>query len=108
MTGFRTYPTPTLMGEWEQATARVVRFLSDLPVRWDGRRVLVLGHVATCWGLECALNGADVRALVQSDLCGKRAGVLTRPVASRAAYPKPEVTLAQLDYVGARPFFYAR
>jgi broad specificity phosphatase PhoE len=52
---------------WRQATARVARFLSDLPLRWEGRRVLVLGHVATYWGLECALNGAELRLLVQGD-----------------------------------------
>jgi 2,3-bisphosphoglycerate-dependent phosphoglycerate mutase len=34
---------------WRQAVARVGRFLSDLPLRWDGQRVLVIGHVATRW-----------------------------------------------------------
>ncbi len=61
-----TEPYPN--GEsWQQATVRVERFLSDLPLRWEESRVLVLGHVATYWGLECALNGADLRALVQAD-----------------------------------------
>lgn len=41
---------------WLEAMGRVQRFLSDLPLRWDGRRVLVIGHVATLWGLEHALN----------------------------------------------------
>lgn len=52
---------------WQQATARVARFVLDLRLRWEGCRVLVLGHVATYWGLECALNGADLRSLVQAD-----------------------------------------
>ena len=74
---------------WEQATARVVRFLSDLPVRWDGRRVLVLGHVATCWGLECALNGADVRALVQSDFVWQEGWeFLLDPLPHKGGLPK--------------------
>jgi 2,3-bisphosphoglycerate-dependent phosphoglycerate mutase len=61
-----TEPYPN--GEsWQQATVRGERFLSDLPLRWEESRVLVLGHVATYWGLECALNGADLRALVQAD-----------------------------------------
>jgi broad specificity phosphatase PhoE len=52
---------------WQQATARVARFLSDLRLRWEGRRVLVIGHVATYWGLECALNGGNLRSLVQAE-----------------------------------------
>ncbi|HXW81724.1 MAG TPA: histidine phosphatase family protein [Acidimicrobiales bacterium] len=50
---------------WRQATARVARFLFDLPLRWEGCRVLVLGHVATYWGLECAMNAAELTSLVQ-------------------------------------------
>lgn len=52
---------------WRQATARVGRFLQDLPLRWTGSRVLVIGHVATRWGLECALQGADLRELIAAD-----------------------------------------
>ena len=37
---------------WRQATARVARFLEDLPIRWGGSRVLVIGHVATRWALD--------------------------------------------------------
>lgn len=36
---------------------RVERFLHDLTLRWEGRRVLVIGHVATLWGLERTING---------------------------------------------------
>jgi 2,3-bisphosphoglycerate-dependent phosphoglycerate mutase len=32
---------------WRQAVNRVGRFLGDLPLRWDGQRVLVIGHGAT-------------------------------------------------------------
>src|SRR6202011_1230367 len=45
----RAYPG----GEsWRQAVERVGLFLNDLPLRWDGQRVLVIGHVATRWALD--------------------------------------------------------
>src|SRR5215831_4885511 len=37
---------------WRQAVTRVGRFLDDLPTRWNDTRILVVGHVATRWGLE--------------------------------------------------------
>jgi broad specificity phosphatase PhoE len=56
---------------WRQATARVGRFLADLPLlpaqRWSGQRVLVIGHVATRWGLEIALLGAPLEDLINRD-----------------------------------------
>jgi broad specificity phosphatase PhoE len=45
---------------WRDAVARVGWFLSDLPRRWEGRRVLVVGHVATLWGLEHWLGGTPL------------------------------------------------
>jgi 2,3-bisphosphoglycerate-dependent phosphoglycerate mutase len=51
---------------WQQAADRVARFVADLPPRWTGRRVLVIGHVATRWGLEHSLAGASVEELVGS------------------------------------------
>jgi broad specificity phosphatase PhoE len=52
---------------WRQAVDRVGRFLSDLPTRWSGRRVLVIGHVATRYGLEVALSGARLVDLLAED-----------------------------------------
>ncbi len=52
---------------WRQATDRVGRFLVDLPLRWSGQRVLVIGHVATRWGLEIALLGTPLEDLVSRD-----------------------------------------
>ena len=46
---------------WREAIDRVGRFLADLPTRWDGKRVLVIGHVATRWGLDHFLNGRSPR-----------------------------------------------
>lgn len=52
---------------WRQAVARVGRFLNDLPLRWDDKRVLVIGHVATRWGLDHYINGAALENLIDAD-----------------------------------------
>ena len=52
---------------WRQATARVSRFLADLPLRWDGQRVLLIGHVATRWGLDHHINGTALEDLALED-----------------------------------------
>jgi alpha-ribazole phosphatase/probable phosphoglycerate mutase len=52
---------------WEQAVTRVGRFLDDLPLRWDGCRVLVIGHVATRWALDHLVNGVALDALCRAD-----------------------------------------
>jgi 2,3-bisphosphoglycerate-dependent phosphoglycerate mutase len=52
---------------WRQAVARVGRFLDDLPLRWDGQRVLVIGHVATRWGLDHFIHGATLEDLLEED-----------------------------------------
>lgn len=49
---------------WRQATGRVGGLLDDLPLRWDGRRVLVIGHVATRWGLDQRIGGVPLEDLV--------------------------------------------
>ena len=52
---------------WRQATTRVSRFLGDLPLRWPGQRVLVIGHVATRWGLDLALRGVRLEDLAAAE-----------------------------------------
>lgn len=52
---------------WRQAITRVGRFLTDLPLRWTGCRVLVIGHVATRWGLDHAIDGVLLEDLAQQD-----------------------------------------
>jgi broad specificity phosphatase PhoE len=60
--------TPYPDGEsWRQAAARVGRFLAELPTRWDGKRVLVIGHVATRWGLDHFLNGIPLEDLDRAE-----------------------------------------
>jgi hypothetical protein len=48
---------------WRQAVDRVGRFLADLPSRWNNKRVLVVGHVATRWGLDHFINGIPLETL---------------------------------------------
>jgi broad specificity phosphatase PhoE len=48
---------------WTQAVERVGRFLDDAPLRWSGQRVLVIGHVATRWGIEHRLMGRTIHDL---------------------------------------------
>jgi 2,3-bisphosphoglycerate-dependent phosphoglycerate mutase len=58
----------TLVGEsWRQAIARVGGFLEDLPLRWEGGRVLIIGHIATRWALDHYLRGVSLRTLVEGD-----------------------------------------
>ena len=52
---------------WRQAVARVGRFVADLPLRWGGQRVLVIGHVATRWGLDHLINGVPLENLAAQD-----------------------------------------
>ena len=52
---------------WRQAVARVGRFLGDLPLRWEGQRVLLIGHVATRWGLDHFISGVALEDLAEQD-----------------------------------------
>ncbi len=52
---------------WRQAVDRAGRFLGDLPLRWAGRRVLVIGHVATRWAFEHLIEQMPLEQLVAAD-----------------------------------------
>lgn len=52
---------------WRQAAARVGRFLGDLPLRWDGQRILVIGHLVTPVGLDHFIGGIRLEELVEQD-----------------------------------------
>lgn len=45
----------------------MVGFLADLPTRWTGRRVMLIGHLATYRALEHVTAGRTVRDLVAGD-----------------------------------------
>jgi 2,3-bisphosphoglycerate-dependent phosphoglycerate mutase len=49
------------------AVARVGGFLRDLPTRWAGQRVLVIGHEATRFALDHYLAGVALEDLVGAD-----------------------------------------
>ena len=52
---------------WRQAVSRAGRLLDDLPLRWQNRRVLVIGHVATRWALDHYLVGTPLETLIAAD-----------------------------------------
>ena len=50
---------------WRQAAQRVKCFVDDLALRWDGERVVVIGHVATRVAFDHYLKGVPLeQALV--------------------------------------------
>ena len=51
---------------WQQAIHRVGRFLEDLHLYWENKRVLVVGHVATRWAFEYYLNHVTLEDLIES------------------------------------------
>lgn len=59
--------TPFPNGEsYEQTTARMKSFLEDLKKNYDGKRVMVIGHRATQYGLDHLINGVTLEHLVSS------------------------------------------
>jgi 2,3-bisphosphoglycerate-dependent phosphoglycerate mutase len=52
---------------WRQAIHRVGRFLPDLRLRWEGARVLVIGHNATRWAFDHLLDGVALEDLLAAD-----------------------------------------
>jgi broad specificity phosphatase PhoE len=52
---------------WQQAVDRIGGFVGDLLPRWDGSRVLVVGHVATRVGLDHHLRGVPLTELVAAE-----------------------------------------
>ena len=52
---------------WRQAIARVGGAFGDLPTRWDGARVLVVGHVATRWALDHLVRRRPLEDLATED-----------------------------------------
>jgi broad specificity phosphatase PhoE len=51
---------------YRQVVAGVREFLCDLAGTWDGRTVVVIGHSATRWALDCLLNGKTLEELVDA------------------------------------------
>lgn len=49
---------------WREAVGRVEEAVRDLLPRWDGSRVLLVGHTATRWALDHLVLGTSVEDLV--------------------------------------------
>jgi broad specificity phosphatase PhoE len=64
---------------WGQAVNRVARVLDDIGLRWSGRRVLVVGHVATRWGLQVALAGERLEDLAAQEFAWQPGWELEAP-----------------------------
>jgi 2,3-bisphosphoglycerate-dependent phosphoglycerate mutase len=56
---------------WRQAIHRVRRFLPDLRLRWEGARILVIGHRATHLAFDHLLNGVALEELIAADFGGR-------------------------------------
>jgi broad specificity phosphatase PhoE len=52
---------------WRQAVDRVAAVTDDVRRRWPDGRVLVVGHVATRWGLQVALTGERLERLAEQE-----------------------------------------
>ena len=49
---------------WRTAVARVDGCLDDVALRWDGARLVIVGHVATKWALDRRVHGTTLEELV--------------------------------------------
>ena len=49
---------------YEQTTERMRSFLSDLSKNYDGKRVMIIGHRATQYGLECLINKIPLEQVI--------------------------------------------
>lgn len=59
--------TPFPNGEsYIQTTARMKSFLDDLLKNYDGKRVMIIGHRATQYGLDNLINGVSLEQLTSS------------------------------------------
>ena len=70
-------PPPTYAPGGEslrQAVRRVSGLLADLPARWAGQWVLLIGHVATQHALEHVANGIALEDLVVADFDWREEG----------------------------------
>jgi 2,3-bisphosphoglycerate-dependent phosphoglycerate mutase len=57
-----------------QAARRVAGMLADLPSRWDGRRIMLIGHLATYRTLEHVINGVPLEDLIAAEFTWRPEG----------------------------------
>ncbi|HEX8858339.1 MAG TPA: histidine phosphatase family protein [Actinomycetes bacterium] len=51
---------------YRQVVTQVRDFLGELSAGWDGHTVVVIGHSATRWALDCLLDGKTLEELVDA------------------------------------------
>ena len=51
---------------WRGAVGRVTRFLEELTREQEGRRVVLIGHVATRWALDHLVHGQPLEELIDA------------------------------------------
>ena len=63
--GSVAFPNETYPGgeSWRNAIERVERGLDDLFLRWNGARILIIGHMSLYWALEHRANGRSIEEL---------------------------------------------
>ena len=49
---------------YRDVVVRMARFLDDLFLKWDGKRIVVIGHAATRWSLQHLVDGESLDAVV--------------------------------------------
>jgi 2,3-bisphosphoglycerate-dependent phosphoglycerate mutase len=49
---------------YRDVVERMRRFLDDLFLRWDGERIVVIGHAATRWSLQHLVDGEPLEGVV--------------------------------------------
>lgn len=49
----------------EDTNRRMASFLKDLKLKWDGKKVLIIGHRATHYGLDCLIAGKSLRQCIR-------------------------------------------
>jgi broad specificity phosphatase PhoE len=59
---------------YRQAVQRVAGLLDDLPSRWSGRRVMLIGHAATRYALDHVINGVALEDLVAAEFDWRETG----------------------------------
>ncbi len=57
-----------------QASRRAAGILDDLPIRWSGRRVMLIGHMATYRALEHVINHVSLEDLVATEFEWRESG----------------------------------
>jgi len=64
---------------YRQVVDRTRDFLRELAAAWQGRRVLLIAHSANRWALQCLLEGADLRDLVDAPFAWREGWLFELP-----------------------------